>query len=69
MYIQKLIGTFGAFWSFAALTFVGVIFIIFCLPETKNKSAEEIAKFFSSPGTESPEAEAGAVIDKNVNVV
>ena len=71
MYIQKLIGAFGAFWSFAALTFVGVIFVIFCLPETKNKSAEEIAKFFSSARTESPEAGAGAgaVIDKNVNVV
>ena len=71
MYIQKLVGAFGAFWSFAALTFVGVGFVIFCLPETKNKSAEEIAKFFSSAGTESPEAGAGAgaVIDKNVNVV
>ena len=69
MYIQKLIGAFGAFWSFAALTFVGVLFVIFCLPETKHKSAEQIAAFFSSAGTESPEAEAGAVIDKNVNVV
>ena len=65
IYIQKEVGSFGAVWSYAGLTLVGVIFIIFGLPETKNKSAEEIGRFFSARRAESSEA----VIDVNVNVV
>ena len=56
IYIQRLVGSYGAFWSYAGLTLVGVIFIIFCLPETRNKSEEEIGKFFNRTGTESSEA-------------
>ena len=64
IYIQKLVGSFGAFWSYAGLSLVGVIFVIFCLPETRNKSPEEIGKFFSRTRAESSEA-----VGKNVNVV
>ena len=51
MYIQKSIGSCGAFWTYAALTLVGSIFIMKALPETRNKSSEEISRFYSSLGS------------------
>merc|ERR1711887_506759 len=48
MYIQRSIGSFGAFWTYSAITLTGTFFIIKCLPETRNKSSEEIGRFFSS---------------------
>jgi len=48
MYIQRSVGSFGAFWTYSALTLTGTFFIIKCLPETRNKSSEEIGRFFSS---------------------
>ena len=45
-YIQEYSGSFSAFWCFAGLSFIGAIFIVFCVPETKDKSPEEIAEFF-----------------------
>lgn len=35
-------GTDGAFWLFAGLTVVGVVFVFFAVPETKGKSLNEI---------------------------
>jgi len=35
-----------AFAIFSGLSFVGILFIIFCIPETKDKSAEQIAQYF-----------------------
>jgi len=45
-YIQTYLGSFSAFWTFAGLSCFGLVFIIFCIPETKDKSADEIAVFF-----------------------
>lgn len=36
------IGTDGAFWLFAGLTALGVVFVFFAVPETKGKSLNEI---------------------------
>jgi len=49
VYIQRSIGSYGAFWTYALLTLSGTLFIMKGLPETRNKSAEEIEKFFNSP--------------------
>ncbi|KPM05562.1 Facilitated trehalose transporter Tret1-like protein, partial [Sarcoptes scabiei] len=38
----------GTFFLFAAISFISIIFVIFMLPETKGKSAEQIQKFFQS---------------------
>ena len=47
MYIQRSIGSYGAFWSYAILTLAGTLFIVKGLPETRNKTSEEIAIFFN----------------------
>jgi hypothetical protein len=41
------IGSYGAFWLFAAILVVSMFFIIFVVPETRGKSLEEIEKFYS----------------------
>ena len=46
IYIQKSIGSYGAFWTYASLTIIGTVFIMNGLPETRNKSAEDIGRFF-----------------------
>jgi len=41
----EFVSAFGghtAFWTFAAVCFVGLFFIYFCVPETRGKSLEEI---------------------------
>ncbi|CAG7785042.1 unnamed protein product [Allacma fusca] len=37
----------GCYWLFASITFLGVIYICFCVPETNGKSLEEIQLYFS----------------------
>ncbi|KAK6994035.1 proton myo-inositol cotransporter [Biomphalaria glabrata] len=39
----------GTFWLFAAITLVGVIFMVILLPETKNKTLEEVEQLFMTP--------------------
>ncbi|KAH9489110.1 hypothetical protein Btru_042220 [Bulinus truncatus] len=36
----------GTFWLFAAITVVGVVFMVLLLPETKNKTLEEVEQLF-----------------------
>jgi len=50
VYIQRGIGSHGAFWLYAVLTLIGTVFIRFCLPETKDKNVSEVAEFFNSGG-------------------
>ena len=38
--------SWGAFWSFALVCFVGIIYVAVFIPETKGKSLEEIEKSF-----------------------
>jgi len=47
VYIQRSIGSYGAFWTYATLTLSGTIFIVKGLPETRNKSSEEISTFYN----------------------
>ncbi|GAB6025390.1 Facilitated trehalose transporter Tret1 [Chamberlinius hualienensis] len=44
-----IIPDYGIFWFFAGVSFVCVIFIIVCIPETKGLQLEEIQKFWSAP--------------------
>lgn len=39
----------GVFWLFAAVSFLGVALVYFLLPETKDKSLEEIENYFIPP--------------------
>jgi len=40
--LELALDKFGTFWLFAGISFVGVIFVFFFLPETKGKSLEAI---------------------------
>ena len=44
--MQEAMTTAGAFWLFGAVSFLGVLFGIFILPETKGQSPEEIQTLF-----------------------
>ncbi|GBN10395.1 Facilitated trehalose transporter Tret1 [Araneus ventricosus] len=44
--LEDLANNYGAFWTYAALSFVGCFFVILVVPETKGKELEDIAKYF-----------------------
>lgn len=48
--MTTVLGTGQTFWVFSVTTIIGIIFIIFCVPETKNKTFTEIQDMLSSPG-------------------
>lgn len=50
VYLQRGIGSSGAFWLYSGLTLLGALFVRFCLPETRHRSPEKVAAFFS-PGS------------------
>ena len=41
---QTAVRPYGAWWTFAGVTFLSIPFVIFLLPETKGKTLEEIQK-------------------------
>lgn len=45
--LEDSITTAGTFFMYAVLCFLGVVFVIFCVPETKGKSLESIALLFA----------------------
>jgi sugar porter (SP) family MFS transporter len=46
--LNKLLHASGTFWLYAVICMAGFLFILKRLPETKNKSLEEIEKFMSN---------------------
>ena len=44
---SPLLGEAGTFWLYGGICFVGGIFTLICVPETRNKSIEEIQSYFS----------------------
>ncbi len=49
---QSALHKYGAFWIFSVCTFIGGIFVILFVPETKGKSLEEIERHFESSSRE-----------------
>ncbi|XP_028161737.1 facilitated trehalose transporter Tret1-like [Ostrinia furnacalis] len=39
---KEIFGNYTVFWSFACIGYLGVVFIYFCVPETGNKTLEEV---------------------------
>lgn len=48
--LKTFMGAGPTFWLFTAITVLGVVFILFCVPETKNKSFAEIQEMLSRGG-------------------
>ncbi|KAH9508149.1 hypothetical protein Btru_054856 [Bulinus truncatus] len=44
--LTETITKYGAFWLFACICFLGMLFTIIFVPETKNKSLEEVEQLF-----------------------
>lgn len=40
--VKEIFGHYTVFWSFAVIGYVGVAFIYYCVPETGNKTLEEV---------------------------
>ncbi|XP_054005679.1 facilitated trehalose transporter Tret1-like isoform X1 [Hylaeus anthracinus] len=47
--IVSVFGTHGTFWFFGTIVMIGFVFVIFCVPETRGRSLEEIEKRFAGP--------------------
>ena len=47
--LQDGIGLSGSFWIYGGCALVGIMFVIFLVPETKGKSPVEIAAHFGTP--------------------
>jgi len=54
----------GTFWLYGSVCFIGGLFTLIFVPETRNKSVEEIQQYFRSKKSEKEkEAEAGTPMD------
>src|ERR1035441_7039954 len=40
--LNSALGSAGTFWTYAAICLTGLLFLYFCLPETKGRTLEEI---------------------------
>lgn len=45
--IVDAIGAYGAYWMCCGFSVLSIPFVIFCMPETKGKTLEEIEQYFS----------------------
>jgi len=60
-YLQTYLGSFAAFWTFSGLSLLGLVFIIICVPETKDRQASEIAAFWHKK--QDPVSNVTSVVD------
>ena len=54
-FMNEAVGREGTLWIYAALSALGVVFIVVGLPETKAKTDEEISVFFANPSNQTVE--------------
>lgn len=60
--------TYGTYLFFGILTFIGAAFVIWCLPETKGLSLEEMDVIFGSAGFAAADAERMREINREVGL-
>lgn len=46
--LLESVGKYGTFWLYFGVCFIGMLFMCFMLPETKNKSLEQVQELFMS---------------------
>jgi len=42
--LNRVLGSAGTFWTYAAICLAGLFFVLLCVPETKNKTLEQIER-------------------------
>ena len=58
--VQSELHESGTFWLYGGICFVGGLFTLVCVPETRNKSIEEIQAYFCTKKSLKPDlSEAG----------
>jgi len=45
--LMRAVGEDGGYWIFGGVSFGGLVYIYFCVPETKGKSLDEIQAHFN----------------------
>ncbi|XP_060868900.1 facilitated trehalose transporter Tret1-like isoform X1 [Metopolophium dirhodum] len=48
--LLRVFGTDGTFWMFGGICLMGLVFIVFCVPETQGKSLEDIERNLTGVG-------------------
>lgn len=46
--MNKTLGEYGTFWFYMSWCIVGLVFVYFCLPETKGKPLDDIERMFAN---------------------
>ena len=59
--LQELLTQHGVFYLFSALSAASVLFTLFCLPETKNKTYEQIQDFFAGKKSSGSKTKDGSI--------
>jgi hypothetical protein len=49
--ITAAIGASGAYFMFGSISFMGTVFVLFLVPETKGKTNEEMKSYFFAKNT------------------
>lgn len=52
--MQILLGQHGAFWTFAIVCVIGLVFVILVVPETQGRSLEDIERNLTGSGEKVP---------------
>jgi hypothetical protein len=50
--LQEQLGYSGVFAIFSAAALINLLFVWFCVPETKGRSLEQIASLWTSPASQ-----------------
>lgn len=53
--LENVAHTYGTFWTYAVLSFIGCFFVILIVPETKGKELKEISSYFCKTKKNNPE--------------
>ncbi|KAJ6645579.1 Facilitated trehalose transporter Tret1, partial [Pseudolycoriella hygida] len=64
--LEQVITTAGTFWIYSILCFLGVLFVIFFVPETKGADLDSIGKLFLKKSDDNLKTDSkGGDVDKN----
>jgi len=70
---QQLLQNSGTFWLFGSICLTSIFFVLFCVPETKGKTLDQIQEYFIStpklPQMENQKTEKSEICEISISVV